>query len=288
MSKNTIHQQPDSISGLSLTRDDLSLSLIFIGAGSAFTKKFHQNNVLVVKGTDHVLIDCGTRTPEALAKLGLSVLDIHNYLITHSHADHIGGLEEVMLVNRYVGKRKTTMIAPPLYRKFLWKHSLKGGAAYNERVDGKYLRFEDFWNVAETVPVAGADRELCEARIGSIKLAMFRTRHIPDSAPSWRSSSPSYGVVIDDRVLFTSDTRFDPEMIDFITARYTIEAIFHDCQLYRGGVHASLDELQELPADIKAKTRLMHFGDKVDDYVDQARSYGFSGFVQQGTPYLFG
>lgn len=287
MSKNMANQQAPVTPDELLTRDDTSLSLLFIGAGSAFTKKFYQNNALIVKGTDHVLIDCGSRTPEALAALGLSVADVHTYLITHSHADHIGGLEEVMLINRYMAKRKTTMVAPPAYRKFLWKHSLKGGASYNERVDGKYLRFDDFWDSAEMVPVPGADRELCETRIGSIKLAMFRTKHIPDSAPTWRSSSPSYGVVIDDRILFTSDTRYDPEMFDFLAKRYTLDAIFHDCQLYTGGVHASLEELRKLPASLKAITSLMHYGDKVADYAAKALDYGFKGFVQQGTPYVF-
>ncbi|MBN2873616.1 MAG: MBL fold metallo-hydrolase, partial [Spirochaetales bacterium] len=249
--------------------------------------KFYQNNVLVVKGSDHVLIDCGTRTPEALALLGLSVTDIENYLITHSHADHIGGLEEVMLLNRYVARRKTTMIAPRAYRRFLWKHSLKGGAAYNERVDGKFLRFDDFWDSVDLTPVPGADRELCEARLGGIKIAMFRTRHIPDSAPTWRSSSPSYGVILDDRVLFTSDTRYDPELLAWLDGLYRFEAIFHDCQLFKGAVHASFDELVELPPGLKSRMWLMHFGDAVATYEDKAVTMGFKGFVKQWEPYIF-
>jgi ribonuclease BN (tRNA processing enzyme) len=68
------------------------LELTFIGTGGAFSKKYFQNNVLVVKGDSHLLIDCGTRAPEALDLLGLSVGAIRNYLVTHSHADHIGGL----------------------------------------------------------------------------------------------------------------------------------------------------------------------------------------------------
>lgn len=267
--------------------NDGVLTLTFIGAGSAFTKKFYQNNLLVVKGNDHVLIDCGTRTPEALSALGLSVTDVHNYLITHSHADHVGGLEEVMLLNRYAAHRKTTMIAPELYRRFLWNKSLAGGAAYNERVNGRLLRFEDFWDVIEPVPVPGADRQLCLASLGSIKLAMFRTKHIPDSAPSWRSSALTYGVVIDERIVFTSDTRYDPNLLEFLLDRYPVEAIFHDCQLFTGGVHASLDELSALPVDIKSKMRLMHYGDSADSQGDKARTLGFRGFVEQWQPYAF-
>lgn len=261
------------------------LSLQFIGTGSAFSKKFHQNNLLVVKGPDHVLIDCGTRTPEALSKLGLSVLAIKNYLITHSHADHIGGLEEVMLMNRYVGKSRPMMIAPAKYRRYLWEKSLKGGTAYNEKVNGKWLGFEEFWNVLDPLPVSGADRELSEIQLGSIKLAMFRTMHIPDSAPSWRSSAPSYGVIIDDSILFTGDTRFDPGLLAFLEDRYELKVIFHDCQFFTGGVHASLNELKSLPAGTRAKMWLMHYGDAVEVQAENIRNLGFAGFARQWEPY---
>lgn len=263
------------------------LSLRFIGTGSAFTKKFYQNNLLVVKGTDHVLIDCGTRTPEALSRLGLSVLTIRNYLITHSHADHIGGLEEVMLMNRYVGKSKPTLITPAKYRRYLWNKSLKGGAAYNEKVDGRWLRFEDFWETIDPEPIPGADRELSVAKIGSIKFTMFRTMHIPDSAPSWRSSAPSYGVVIDDSILFTSDTRYDPGLIAFLEDRYTLKAIFHDCQFFTGGVHASLHEIQNLPDATRAKMWLMHYGDAVEAQAEIIQNLGFAGFTRQWEAYEY-
>jgi len=46
------------------------LELTFIGSGSAFSKVFYQNNLLIVKGDSHLLVDCGTRAPEALARLG--------------------------------------------------------------------------------------------------------------------------------------------------------------------------------------------------------------------------
>ena len=263
------------------------LSLQFIGTGSAFTKKLYQNNLLVVKGSDHVLIDCGTRTPEALSRLGLSVLKIRNYLITHSHADHIGGLEEVMLMNRYVGKSKPTMIAPATYRRYLWDKSLKGGAAYNEKIDGRWLCFDDFWNVLDPVPVPDADRELSEVQLGSIKLALFRTMHIPDSAPSWRSSAPSYGVVIDDSILFTGDTRFDPGLLAFLEERYELKCIFHDCQFFDGGVHTSINELATLPAKMKARMWLMHYGDAVETQAENIHNLGFAGFARQWEPFTF-
>lgn len=263
------------------------LELSFIGAGGAFSKKFFQNNLLVVKGKSHVLVDCGTRAPDALSQLGLSVGAIGTYLITHGHADHIGGLEEVMLVNRYALRKKTTMIVTDKLRRALWSMSMRGGASFNELRDGKYLGFEDFWDTIVPKRVRGGDRELCEARVGDISIRLFRTKHIPDSAPDWSSSFPSYGLIFDGRVLYTSDTRYDPEMVLSLDAEYGFETIFHDCQLFTGGVHASLEELSGLPPAIRAKTRLMHYGDKIEDFQRRIAELGFAGIAEQWKTYRF-
>jgi ribonuclease BN (tRNA processing enzyme) len=262
-----------------------ALELTFVGAGGAFSKKFHQNNLLVVKGPDHLLIDCGTRAPEALAAHGLSIGAVTNYLITHSHADHIGGLEEVMLVNRYGFKKKTAMVATKRLARILWGMSLRGGAAYNESRGGRPLKFDDFWTLVAPRKIPGADREAAEASVGGIGLRVFRTKHIPDSSKDWRSSFPSYGVIIDGRILFTSDTRYDPDMVVSLDREYGFEAIFHDCQFFTGGVHTSLDELSGLPPAVRAKTRLMHYGDAVESQAARAAELGFAGFVEEWKTY---
>ena len=89
--------------------------------------------MLVIQGNHHVLIDCGTQGPLALNDLGLSVLDVRCYLPTHSHADHIGGLEEVALMNRYTPNISTPdMIILRDYQDILWTKSLSGGCEYCE------------------------------------------------------------------------------------------------------------------------------------------------------------
>ncbi len=42
-----------------------------MSSGSAFTKKMNQTNILIIKGNDHLMIDCGTKTPQALWEYGL-------------------------------------------------------------------------------------------------------------------------------------------------------------------------------------------------------------------------
>lgn len=271
---------------LSLVNDG-QLSLFFIGCGSAFSKRLYQNNLLIIKGRDHVLIDCGTRTPQALHELGMSVTDIDTFLITHSHADHVGGLEEVMLLGRYVVRRKPTVIITSRYQRLLWNHSLRGGCASNEEHDGRLLQFEDFWKVVRPKRIGGTERAMYSVRVGGIKLDLFRTKHFPEQSDTWRDSTFSVGAVIDDRVLFTGDTQYDPALIAEMEGRYQLDVIFHDVQFFTGGVHASLEEISNLPAASKEKTYLMHYSDSFQEYEGRAAEAGFAGFARQWTYYDF-
>ncbi|SVC49047.1 uncharacterized protein METZ01_LOCUS301901, partial [marine metagenome] len=78
-----------------------NLRIVFLGIGSAFTRRNRQSNFLIIQGDHHILVDCGTLGPLALDDIGLNVTKVQCYLPTHSHADHIGGLEEAALANRY-------------------------------------------------------------------------------------------------------------------------------------------------------------------------------------------
>ncbi len=263
------------------------LSLFFIGIGSAFTKRLYQTNLLIVKGDDHLLVDCGTKCSQALFEMGINMTDIDNYLITHSHADHIGGLEEAALMGKYFAKRKPVMVITENYQHILWNMSLRGGCAFNEEKKGFVLDFGDFWKVIRPEWLKNYPRETFETSIGSINIKMFRTKHIPDTSKSWETSFWSCGLIIDDRVMFTSDTRYDDELIVSYDKLFKLENIFHDCQLFTGGVHASLDELNGLPPEIKAKTVLTHYGDNWETYEERVKDYGFIGLGRQHVYYQF-
>ena len=263
------------------------LAIFFLGVGSAFAKTHYQNNIIIIKGEDHVMVDCGTKAPQALHELGLSVTDIKHLIITHSHADHIGGLEEMMLMHRYVTQEKPTMYINATYQHLLWDLSLRGGAAYNEEIEGSDLTFSDMFNVVRPNWLPTYPRETLEANIGSINIKMFRTKHIPDHPDSWQSSFWSCGLVIDDRVMFTSDTRFDRELIDSFEGIFEPEVIFHDCQFYTGGVHAGIDELGELPLEVRKKMILMHYGDNWKEHEKKVEDLNFMGLAQQWKSYCF-
>jgi L-ascorbate metabolism protein UlaG (beta-lactamase superfamily) len=264
--------------------NDGTLSLMTIGAGSAFARSLNQNNILLVKGDDHLMIDCGTRLSHTLHQYNLPIGQIKNFLITHSHADHVGGLEEVQLWGRYVTGQKPSMVINETYQKILWEQSLRGGSEMSEAIP---LTFTDLWDCIRPTLLDDHARETWEANVGGLNVRMPRTMHYPDSARSWEDSFWSCGLIVDQRILFTSDTRFDPDLVCGLDAIYDFEVIFHDCQLFTGGIHASLAELMTLPAAIRAKTILMHYGDNWRDFEDEALQAGFHSWAQQGTCYQF-
>lgn len=273
---------------LSLTNNG-ELELFFIGVGSAFAQTLFQTNFLIIKGSTHILVDFGMTGPQALfATAGLKPTDIEVFFPTHSHADHVGGIECLGLMNRYVGrpfmkKPKMTAIVSEEYQRILWDNTLRGGMEWNEEEKDPYrhLAFGDYFNVVRPIWKTHQPREIYEIDFNGIRLEIFRTKHTPDTAKSWETSFISYGLLIDNRIFVSGDTRFDSDLIDMYSHR--AEVMYHDCQFFPGGVHAPLADLQTLPDAIKAKMYLIHYGDNWrDQNID-----GFAGFAQQEVQYIF-
>ncbi len=283
---------------LSLSTDG-QLRVVFIGVGSAFCKRKRQSNILIIQGDHHVLVDCGTQGPLALNDIGLSVLDVRCYLPTHSHADHVGGFEEIMLMNRYTpdtnGRGLPQLIILRDYQDLLWSKSLSGGAEFCEANQGRTLQITDFFDVLRPRTQQIHGRKVWVYQHGPMEIMIMRTRHFPDTAVSVDESQWCSGVFINRRVWISGDTMFDQEYPQRFAE--DAEVMFHDCQLFHGGVHASYQELMTLPEDIRKKMFLYHFGDnwdqintwvKPDDsFSGDPQKDGFLGWAQQQIAYDF-
>lgn len=273
---------------MKLTNDG-KLQIFFIGVGSAFALKNNQTNFLIIKGDKHIMVDFGMTGPRAFTQVTeLNPVEIQCILPTHSHADHVGGLEYLALMNRYVGMRfmnkpKLKMIIPDGYQQILWDQTLRGGLEWNEKDQnsGQKLSFSDFFDVIRPTWKAHSPREIFEIDYGDIHLEIFRTKHIPEQSEGWETSFVSFGIMIDNCIFVSGDTRFDRTLIE----QYShAKLMFHDVQFFPGAVHAPLDDLKTLPKDIREKMFLIHYADNYEEKIEEVKQAKFR-FAKQGIFY---
>jgi ribonuclease BN (tRNA processing enzyme) len=271
---------------------DGTLELFFIGVGSAFTKKHGQSNLLIRKGNDHVMVDFGRTGPEAFGRAtkGQSDYNIEVLLPTHSHGDHVGGIEQLAQQNKYVGipfmkRPKLKIVITQEYQRILWENTLRGGLEYNEELaDGKRMMFIDYFDIIRPKWSKHEPREVFKVDVGSIHLEIFRTNHIPEQAQNWAGSFISYGLFIDNRILFSGDSKLDINLMNEYADR--AEDIFHDIQFFPGAVHAPLVDVNEQwKKEWKNKTNLYHIG---DNYTEFEKDIGdFRGWAEEGVIYRY-
>ena len=281
------------------------LTLTFLGVGNAFAKRNLQSNALVEAWStapdeqrtpdETLLIDFGTTGPSALHQLkdrpGFEYLNhngtanytkIGHVFITHQHGDHIGGLEELILMNTFTYAAngagfRPQLISSPEILKRLWECSLKGGL---DVVAGRKAKLEDYFVLC---PVGVAERGA--ARVawgGQYELQPFKTDHVRLRAKyDW----PSLGLLIreiatDRSAFFSGDTGFDFDAYGAMMDG--ADVIFHEVHLgdEELPVHPSLRELRTLPVEIKAKTLLYHYGDDWDSGAYSVVEREFAGFAR--------
>ncbi len=288
------------------------LTLTFLGVGSAFAKRNYQSNLLIeawesgpdqqAAPDDTLLVDYGTTGPLALHQLAqrpefsylmregrIDYPAIRRVFITHQHADHIGGLEEMALMNAYYyadhksGRpHKPQIISSLSILMNLWDHSLKGGLS---AMAGRYALLQDYFFILALNPA-----EPAKDHFTMLKRYVFRpfaTDHIHiERKYDW----PSYGLFIEDQqsggaVFYTGDTRFDYPAYARMMEKARI--CFHDVQLFHEPkpVHALIGDLRTLPEPIRRKTWLYHYGDDWDSGPFDDVHRDFAGFAQPAIRY---
>lgn len=256
------------------------MKLKFLGVGGAFApiSKGNSNMMFTADNGERMMLDFGTTAPYIYRdELGLNFHDIDAVYISHSHSDHVGGLEMLAFSRYFIPKKdsKGNIIRPKLYcvpelMNELWENTLKGGL---ESIEGKVMNLTDYFDCR---PVSINSW----FSWGRYMFVPVQTIHVM----SGYKFKHSYGLMIGDpktrkKIFITTDTQYAPYQLNKFYDDADI--IFHDCETLQGfksHVHAHYDDLNQLDKRIKSKIWLYHYGDKIETVKDD----GFAGFVDKG------
>lgn len=247
-----------------------------VGVGSAFAKRELGQSNLIIHGKTgkKFLFDCGTQIGFSLEDIGVKHTDLDALWISHGHADHSGGMEELAFINFFTRKMvakkddKIQLFMIKSLRYLLWDHTWSGGL---RSIEGRVMGIEDYFDCH--------DIEINESfEWDGLKFTPVQTVHIMDGF----AIVPSYGLIVDDgevKVFITGDCQFCPsQMVKFYGM---VDYIIHDCETagYKSKVHASYEDLMTLPEDVRKKMFLTHYN---MNPTQNPIKDGFLGFLLKG------
>lgn len=226
--------------------------IIVLGVGDTFSELHHSTAVLLCYGGFRLAIDCPDQyrgvLKDAADRSGraLNLSDIDHVLITHVHGDHMNGLEGVAFYKHFVDRKRLGLVTSPDVRRNIWDERLK--ASMSVLYDGKQylaLGFDDYF---EHLPLSWTE----PVQIGPFNIRARKTvHHVPTSALFIEAGGRTLG--------YSSDTAFDPELIAFLEPA---DLIIHETNL--GPAHTPYASLAALPANLRARMRLIHYMDGFD------------------------
>jgi phosphoribosyl 1,2-cyclic phosphodiesterase len=230
----------------------VSLALRFLGVGSAQAVELGSSGAVLERdGAPMLLIDCG---PETLTRYESVYATMPRAIyITHTHMDHVGGLERLF------------------YRAY-FDPSLKGSikiyaqAALVTHLQNRVADYPDviaegganFWDAFVLVPCSRGFWH------DGLWFDVFPTRH--------HAPMTSFGLALRGSFAWTGDTRPVPEML----AQYAPSpaVIAHDCALHGNPSHTGVDDVErEYHDDIRKRLMLYHYGSAADGDALVARGH---------------
>lgn len=226
--------------------------LHFLGTGAAHAAELGASAaVLERNGEPLLLIDCGPDTLHRyLAAYGAPPPAI---FITHTHMDHVSGLEQLFIRLWFDPQRRGTTrlfthaaLVPWLQARVAdYPGALAEGGA-------------NFWEAFRLVPCTRG------FWLDDLWFDVFATRHhVPGT---------SYGLALDGSVVYTGDTRPIPEVL----ARHAGSGalIAHDCSLVGNPSHSGIDDIErEYSETLRQQMVLYHYGSHADATALAARGY---------------
>ena len=226
--------------------------VLVLGVGDTFSERHHSSALLLQCDGFRLAIDCPDMYRSVLkaasdkAGTTLSLSAIRHVLITHVHGDHMNGLEGVAFYKHFVDHERVQLVTAPEVRETIWDQRLKASMSvlWNGS-EHRTLGFDDYF---EHVPLSWTDA----IRVGPFSIRARRTiHHVPTSALFIEAAGRRLG--------YSADTAFDPELIAFLEPA---DLIIHETNF--GPAHTPYASLAALPAELRAKMRLIHYADGFD------------------------
>jgi len=230
----------------------MNWSLHFLGVGAAHATALGSSSVVLEHdGQPLLLVDCGPDTLDRyLAAYGTLPPAL---FITHTHMDHVAGLEQLFFKLWFDPDRRgsTRVFAHAALIPWLQARVADYPGALAEGG-------VNFWEAFRLVPCTRG------FWLDGFWFDIFATRH--------HAPGTSYGLALEGSFAFTGDTRPIPEVL----ARYGggNMVIAHDCSLVGNPSHTGIDDIErEYPDSLRAQLLLYHYGSADDGAALAARGY---------------
>ncbi|MFO0952098.1 MAG: MBL fold metallo-hydrolase [Isosphaeraceae bacterium] len=232
--------------------------IIPLGVGDAFSSRFYSTCLAVGVDDTWILVDCPhpirKMIREGMHSAGLPYLEVDKFagvVLSHLHADHASGLEDMGFYVYFIARRRLKILAHPEISKDLWDGSLWAGMGISFEVPGEpavVRHFEEFFDLTDlsyTEPV----------NFGPFQIECRRTFHtVPTNGFRITVAGKTLG--------FSGDTMYDPGLIEWLSP---CDMIIHEVTgMPVSNIHTPYALLKELPEDLRKKMRLNHLPDSFD------------------------